>query len=176
MDCHDFKKLHVAFVDDTLPGVDMVAMQRHLAACESCARHDTTVRRGLMLLRSLPPIEPSADFSTRLKARLRNVNQVRVPIGPYDGPRAGSFLAAAACVMTLGYLAAASFDWTEPARDLRLAPVIASVPASTTPPMANPAIVASVSMGMSMWPSVLMAEQAPMHFANAEFQLASWGK
>ena len=176
MDCHAFKKLHLAFVDDTLPGVDMVAMQRHLLECEPCAKHDATVRRSLMLFRSLPPIEPSPDFSERLEARLRDVAPLMVGQGRYDGPRAGSFLAAAASVMILGYLAAASLDWREPVRNLSLAPVVASVPAATAPPMANPAIVASVSTGMSVWPAMLMAEEAPMHFANAEFQLASWGR
>jgi len=37
-------------------------------------------------------------------------------------------------------------------------------------------VVASVSSGMPLWPAALIAEQAPMHFVNSEFQLASWSR
>jgi hypothetical protein len=70
MDCRDFQENHFAFVDDTLPGVELVGMQMHLNECEKCAKHDANVRRSLMLFRNLPSIEPSADFSLRLQQKL----------------------------------------------------------------------------------------------------------
>src|SRR5688500_3094334 len=70
MDCRTFRKNHDAFVDDTLPAVEIVAGQRHLLECADCAHYDTTVRRALMVFRNLPTIQPSADFSARLSARL----------------------------------------------------------------------------------------------------------
>src|SRR4051812_48889219 len=71
MDCREFNQKHVAFVDDLLPGLDLVRMQRHLAECERCAHHDTLIRRALLVVRNMPEIRPSADFSARLQARLR---------------------------------------------------------------------------------------------------------
>src|SRR5687768_18564822 len=77
MDCRRFSKLHVEFVDDTLPAVAMVAMRRHLRACPSCAARDTRVRRSLLLVRNQPDIQLSPEFRARLAARLRE-------IGPFD--------------------------------------------------------------------------------------------
>ena len=71
MDCREFCDQHLAFVDDTLAGIELVRMQRHIAECESCAKHDAKIRRALLLFRNLPSIEPSADFSRRLDVRLR---------------------------------------------------------------------------------------------------------
>jgi anti-sigma factor RsiW len=71
MDCREFCDQHVAYVDDTLAGIELVRMQRHMAECDSCAKHDAKIRRSLLLFRNLPPIQPSPDFSERLEARLR---------------------------------------------------------------------------------------------------------
>src|SRR3954470_19558788 len=71
MDCREFCEQHVAYVDDTLAGIELVRMQRHIAECESCAKHDAKIRRALLLFRNLSPIEPSPGFSTRLEARLK---------------------------------------------------------------------------------------------------------
>jgi hypothetical protein len=59
---------------------------------------------------------------------------------------------------------------------LILAPVVATIPEPAPSPLANPALVASVSTGMPVWPVALLAEQAPMHFANSEFQLTSFNR
>ena len=77
MDCSAFRRHHVAYVDDTLPGDLVVAAARHVAECPACARHDTAVRRSLLLARNLArdtaPLECSADFGARLEARLAAV-------------------------------------------------------------------------------------------------------
>ncbi len=73
MDCHAFRRHHLAYLDDTLPGDLLVAAECHVLECAECARHDTMVRRALMLARNLPAIEPSPDFAERLQARLRTV-------------------------------------------------------------------------------------------------------
>jgi hypothetical protein len=39
-------------------------------------------------------------------------------------------------------------------------------------PSANAAFVASVPTGIPLWPAVLMAGQAPMHFASTDFREA----
>lgn len=177
MDCRAFHHHHLAFVDDTLPAVDMVAMQAHLGECEACAAHDALVRRSLMLLRNLPPIEPSPGFTARLNARLQAMGPVDVVgasrLHGTGGPGIRGFVAAAVGVVAFGYLTASAFDWTGPAHPLRMAPVIASAPEPPPPPLASPAFMASVSMGMPVWPAAIMAEQAPVHFARSEFRLTS---
>lgn len=70
MDCSAFRRHHLAYVDDTLPGDLVVAAARHVAECPACARHDTAVRRSLLLARNLAPVRCSDDFAARLEARL----------------------------------------------------------------------------------------------------------
>jgi|SRR5688572_2877137 hypothetical protein len=177
MDCRTFRKKHVAFVDDTLPGIEVVSMQRHTLECEACARHDATVRRSLLLFRNLPSIEPSRDFSSRLNARLAAESIAAASRLPAPrGPGLGTFMVAAASVVAVGYLAAATLEWNEPAQTLALAPVVATRPEPTFTPMATPALVMSVSAGMPVWPVMFMAEQAPLHFAETQFTRASLGR
>jgi len=76
MDCSAFRRHHLAYVDDTLPGDLVVAAARHAAECPACARHDTAVRRSLLLARNvaeLAPVRCSDDFAARLEARLATV-------------------------------------------------------------------------------------------------------
>ncbi len=37
-----------------------------MRVCLECTRHDTRIRRSLLIVRNLPRIEPSADFRARL--------------------------------------------------------------------------------------------------------------
>lgn len=82
---------------------------------------------------------------------------------------------AATIVILAGAWMATFVTRTLSQQQLALAPVVATIrePAS---PLANPALVASVSTGMPVWPVALLAEQAPMHFANSEFQLTSFNR
>lgn len=159
MRCSEFKDLHCSFIDDTLAGVELVRMQRHIAECSECAVLDTNVRRSLMLVHSLPPIEPSADFSMRLDERLR---ECRLNPGGASGAgfRMVATIGAIASLMMLGYVAqtmrSASSAPQVPA-DIVFPPAIAmAVPPDTTP---APSIVASVSAGLPIWPAALLVEQ-----------------
>lgn len=180
MDCRHFRNQHLAFLDDSLPDVELIAMQRHLSECEACARHDTAVRRGLLLFRNMPPIEPSAKFAARLAARLeqarREVELQRRAAASFVGhrgaPGLGGFAAAAAGVVIAGYLATAAIDRMSPPETLALAPVVATQPeprelefVSLSPPLptraeVSPAVVASVATGMPLWPTVMMTSAA----------------
>jgi hypothetical protein len=173
MDCRAFRKNHVAFVDDLLPGIDMVSMECHLSECAPCARHDMLVRRSLLLFRNVPSIQPSADFAARLDARLRDCRALERM--PHVAPASGSWsmISVAAGALVAGYLALTVPEWIAPASDVELAPAVAYEPPPRTPPLANPAVLASVSTGIPLWSAMLLAEQAPAHFA-AEFQLAGW--
>lgn len=173
MDCRAFQKHHVAFIDDTLSAVDMLEMQIHVAECESCARHDASERRALLLFRNLPRLEPSANFQSRLDSRLREARLTMPPARqalPYR-----NFAFAAALALLAGVWAAASVSDITSADPIILNPVVATIPEPASP-LANPALVASVSTGLPVWPVALLAEQAPVHFANAEFQLTSFNR
>ena len=178
MNCSTFRDDHLAFLDDTLDDARLVAMQRHLAECARCAKHDVAVRRALLVFRNLPQIAPSANFQSRLDARLRALRAEQgAPSRPVQrGPAMGTVVATATGLMAAGFLLTAAFDWTATPQDLALAPVVASRPVEVAMPVASPAVVASVSSGMPLWPAALIAEQAPMHFVNSEFQLASWSR
>jgi hypothetical protein len=169
MDCRTFRKHHLEFVDDTLSALDTVGMRRHLDECELCARHDTAVRRSLLVVRNLPRIEPSADFGARLDARLRQIGPIDYRAIPRARSRSlglGALIATAASIATFGYLSVAAMELDGSASQVALAPILASRPEPVAPPIADPAIVASASMTMPVWPTVYMADQAQMHFAR----------
>jgi hypothetical protein len=49
---------------------------------------------------------------------------------------------------------------------IRLAPVVASAPEPEPSPLATPAMVASMPVGMPIWPAVYVAQRAPWHLAS----------
>lgn len=141
-------------------------MRQHMRLCAPCARHDMLVRRSLMLVKSLPSIEPSPDFQARLEARLR--------VAHLDTPRRRSlrisyvsFAALAAAVGFVAFLGISITSTAEP-ETIRLAPVVASVPEIQSSPLAATALVAAVPTGMSVWPAIMVASEAPMQFVAAE--------
>jgi hypothetical protein len=185
MDCRAFLNRHVAFVDDVLPAFEMDAMQQHLTACSRCSRHDTRIRRSLMLVRSLPEIEPSPEFIRRLNARLARMS----PADREDvfAPRrhwrsAGSIAALAAGIVAVAYMAVETNNYfAAPASLVTPAVAVATVeplsqdsvaPADASPAnsISDAALVASVPTGIPVWPAVLMVGQSPMHFASMEFR------
>lgn len=177
MDCRSFRKHHVAFVDDLLPGEDVVGMQRHLLECEQCAAHDAKVRRALFVVRNLPTLEPSPDFYARLRARIESEQVMAArPVFAARGPGIGAFMGVAAGLVAVGYVTATSLNWTAPRGDVALAPVVATEPAFPPSSVANQALVTSVSAGIPVWPMVYFAQQAPMRFAQVQFTQASWGR
>lgn len=180
MDCREFRRNHVAFVDDLLPGIDLVRMQRHVIECGRCSHHDTMVRRALLVVRNLPRIEPSPGFSERLHTRIHG-------LGPLNHaarrsavrPKMGTFAALTTGMVAAGMVTMAAMTWSASSvRDIVLAPVVASIPASThdetLSPIPAPAMVASASTGIALWSTVMAAERAPLHFAAAEFRFANY--
>jgi len=168
MDCRDFKEKHFAFVDDTLPGIELIGMQVHLTECDVCAKQDAMVRRSLLLFRNLPSIEPSADFSSRLQQKL---NAAKLADQEANSGRARKLAATVAVtsIVMLGYIAV-SLRQVDYPQDIVLAPVVAIASAPGATPMSAPApeMVASVPAGLPIWTAALLAEQAPVHFASLD--------
>jgi hypothetical protein len=177
MDCREFSEKHLAFVDDTLAGIELVRMQRHTAECELCAKQDAKVRRALLLFRNLPPIEPSTGFSDRLEARLQEAHQHDLLLETTRqnlkrGVVAATLATLASAVM-LAYIGNTLYQ-TEVTRDVVMPPVVAvaTEPDLTPITTSTPAIVASASAGLTIWPVALFAEEAPVRFAHSRFEMA----
>ena len=172
MDCRAFRNNHVMFVDDVLPSVEMTAMQQHLATCLRCSRHDTSIRRSLLLVRNLPPIEPSPEFMARLNARLEQASALpRVDLvapRPYLSS-VGAYAALAAGILAVAYMTVETAHYYAPGTDSRAVPLAASASDFSPIPMANGAFVASVPTGIPVGPAVLMVGEAPMRFASLDF-------
>lgn len=180
MDCRSFRRQHLAFVDDTLPGVDLVRMERHRNECEACARLDRDVRRSLLLIRNnLPTIQPSSDFSARLAKRLDDERRRQVAPPPlFRGPGMSGFLSMSLGVVALGLFAVVMRDGAAPSSVASEARGAARLPSvvyrpngaplgvNATLPVAPPAFVASVSTGMAVWPALLMMEEAQSRYAG----------
>lgn len=176
MDCREFCEQHVAYVDDTLAGIELVRMQRHIAECESCAKHDAKIRRALLVFRNLPSIEPSADFSRRLDARIRECQSDHILAAAQRNLRYGAVAATMASIVMLGYIGTTLYQRTEVPQDLIMPPVVATIPEPDFAPIttSTPAIVTSVAAGLSIWPAALFAEQAPVRFAQSKLELTSY--
>lgn len=178
MDCREFGTKHLAFVDDTLSAVDTAVMRHHLHICSHCARRDTSIRRGLLLARNLPIVQPSADFMERLNARLRDIGPIDRHAVATPSSRifsAASFSVIAASIMTVTVLAGAFLTGNASSdEELTLPPVVASVPEpdAAPAPVATPVYVASFMTGMPVWPAVMHAGEASLHMANVEFRQA----
>lgn len=173
MDCRTFRRKHLAFVDDTLPGVELVEMARHCSECVACSRLDSDVRRSLLLIRNnLPTIQPSAEFSRRLARRLeaeRQRNTIPVPL--FRGPGVAGFLTMSLGVVAIGVLAVGVMERPADRRIARLEgvvvrPTAAELAPELAMPVAPPAFVASVSTGMAVWPALLMMEEAQSRYAG----------
>lgn len=175
MRCSEFRDLHCAFIDDTLAGVELVRMQRHIAECPECAARDAKVRRSLMVVRSLPPIEPSPDFAARLDRRLRSCaceEEQHAGASFRTVASVGLVMSAAMLLYVAESLhAGAGAPHT---RDIVLPPVIAMATPSSPPAAlvsdsaSNSArvIVASVGVGVPIWPVAALVEQPSLQLAS----------
>lgn len=198
MDCKHFRKNHLAYLDDTLPGELMAEAQRHLLVCDGCAAHDTLVRRSLMVVRSMRVIEPSAAFQSRLRARLAACREecaaerragltaagaaafpgmassvmarVRPTLRPALPPTRTVMMVAAGAM--LGVMAWQAMS-EEPVPALAMQPVMETRPAPMSPtPYITPALVQAMSTGNPVWPAAMLMEQAPVGFVNAQYSLS----
>jgi hypothetical protein len=180
MDCRSFKRKHLGYLDDTLPGFEVAAMQKHLRECTVCAQQDASVRRSLLVVRNLPPIRPSEGFSDRLKHRLvmeGSGNPYSEPI--FRGPSVRAFVGVASALLFVGALSVAVSETSRPHDAYPRLPavvVVTGLPAArlVDSELAAPAFVASMSMGMPMWPALLLAEEGSLRFASAELKPVSY--
>ena len=172
MHCREFRRKHDAYIDDTLSGVEIEAMNTHRRLCEPCGQLDTRVRRALLLARNLPSIQPSPAFSKRLHERLdqeRAAQQLvrNAPASPVAGLSMGTYsIVAAGLILAAGVAGLAT---RTPEQDVvRLTPVVATRPEAVPSSLSAPTMVAAMPAGMPLWPAVYVAQEAPWHFASDE--------
>lgn len=166
MDCREFRDKHSLYVDLRCSLVEENKMRGHVRGCPKCSRHDTVIRRSLLLVRNLPTIEPSPDFRARLDARLRTITPFSAPASRSMRSSLGAFTALAAGVAFVTYLA--SEVLRRGSDDMVLTPVVAARQEQEPSPVSTAAYVATVPTGMSVWPAIMVASQAPIHFVAAE--------
>ena len=172
MDCRGFRKQHLAFVDDTLPGVDVIRMQLHLAECAVCEAWDQRVRKSLFVARNhLGAIEPSAQFRARLSARLEQEKSALVAAPAFFGARRRPPLWSLALGLgVVGASMTALYSVSSEAE--RGAIPVAAIESTAPPPQriadsalvdpgATPAFIATVSSGMAILPALMIADELP---------------
>ena len=128
-----------------------------------------------MLVRNIPHIEPSPDFMIRLNERIATLEARREQIddsGPYR-LTSGAFAALAAGLTLFAYIALEAMSRFSAPQALTMPPVVATAPARPASSLTNTAYMAGMSMGMPVWPAVLMADEAPRRLADVELQQAS---
>jgi hypothetical protein len=179
MNCREFRRKHDAYVDDTLSGMDIEAMGRHLRLCAQCAALDTRIRRSLLLARNLPTIHPSAAFGERLQMRLAHERVLMATqqrdtdalLGIMTRRHRSPFSTGTFVALVTGIALAAGVTMSvmltgEEDRVIRLAPVVATLPEPEPSPFATPAMVASMPAGMPIWPAVFVAQRMPLHLTS----------
>lgn len=70
MTCTEFLDRYSEYDDSLVPPGEADRFRAHMAACDGCQRYDRVLRKGRMLARQLPGVEPSDDFVPRLRVRL----------------------------------------------------------------------------------------------------------
>lgn len=184
MDCREFRKHHFAYLDDTMPGDQMAAASRHVLACDSCAAHDTMVRRSLMLVRNMNVIEPSTQFRERMQARLNETRvetqrermrqaemEARIQSRPMmRQPIVLSAVAASALIMGTMVWRQVKPHESSVAR-AQAAPVAkapAVVDTTLIPIHLSPEMVQAMATGNPMWPATVLVDDAPAQVVNSE--------
>ena len=86
MDCTEFLNRYSEYDDSLVPPSEADRFRSHMASCDACTRYDRVLRKGRMLARQAPGVEPSDDFVPRLHARLwSEAGRVdRAPSEPYS--------------------------------------------------------------------------------------------
>jgi anti-sigma factor RsiW len=70
MDCTEFLERYSEYDDSLIPPAQSERFRAHMSECPACTRYDRVLRKGRMLARQVPVVEPSDAFVPRLHMRL----------------------------------------------------------------------------------------------------------
>lgn len=108
MECREFLEGYSSYLDGLVGEDDLRSFRAHIESCESCARYDRVVQRGLKVFRNLPRLDPSPDFLPRLRHRIYHV-QDDIPLSSVrHGGNAALLAVAAVGLLALAWLPFAS--------------------------------------------------------------------
>ncbi|GIV17543.1 MAG: hypothetical protein KatS3mg022_2978 [Armatimonadota bacterium] len=84
MNCSKVQNLLSCYIDRELPGVDMLAIQRHLDRCIECRREHQSLLQVKRLLSEMPVVSPPLSLEERLVEKVCHspvaVNRWSLPI------------------------------------------------------------------------------------------------
>ncbi len=75
MTCDDFLARYSDLQDESVPDRDREVLLSHLESCESCARYDAVVQRGVGILRDIPQLSVRQDFRERVLHSVYTVDE-----------------------------------------------------------------------------------------------------
>ncbi|MCS6831519.1 MAG: anti-sigma factor [Armatimonadota bacterium] len=89
MNCGKVQNLLSCYIDRELPGVDMLAIQRHLDSCADCWREYQTLLQVKRLLSEMPVVSPPLTLEERL---VEKVLHTPAPVGGWRWTLPGRLL------------------------------------------------------------------------------------
>ena len=102
MRCSDFLIHYSDYRDETVADPTLWRqLVEHISRCRRCARYDTTIERGVSLLRAAKEIEPSAGFRARLSRKLAAALRHSEPLYAVPVRLFGSVIVAAALAVLI---------------------------------------------------------------------------
>lgn len=125
-----------------------------------------------MIARSLPTIEPTSEFSERLRARLAACRDEPIPPptrSAFRSPRTVATFAACTALGAIVWTGIVSSDATV----IAMQPVVASQPALPSQnAYITPALMQAMATGNPVWPAAVLLEDMPTHFVTVGLDLA----
>jgi hypothetical protein len=170
MNCHAFRQQHLDYTEHALTAAAEAAAQGHLETCARCARFDFLVRRGLFLVRNLPPAAHEVDLYPRIAARLAEEAAPPTVTSPARRRTATVLIAAATAAFAAGVIL--SPKAVRPALPAAAAPSALAPLASIAPPAELPQVLradvsAAAFSGLPFWPTATLPDDSPIRFAGA---------
>jgi len=104
MNCEEFQERYSEYRDERTAREELEKFERHLQDCESCARYDRVVSRGVEVFRDLPSPSPSPDFYDRLKHRIYHLEDGIPGARSWPTGSAAALAVAAAGLLALAWV------------------------------------------------------------------------
>lgn len=174
MDCDTFLDGHSDFRDGLLALPDRVAFEAHLRDCESCARYDRVIAKGVQVLRNRPQLEVSEDFMDRLQHRLYHVDDELAAARRRRGPVSRGAAAALAAAASVAALALIPRLYTGAAPTVTMLPSVAATAPASAAPAYRLADAQSASGGLAAQLEEVGVEVYPMPYGNVLYSTASY--
>jgi hypothetical protein len=174
MDCDTFLDGHSDFRDGLLMLPDRVAFEAHLRECDSCARYDRVVHKGVQVLRDRPRLEVSDDFMERLQHRLYHVDDEMANARRRRGPVSRGAAAALAAAASVAALALIPRLYPGAAPTVTMLPSVAATAPAAQAPAYRLANGPSPSAGLAAQLEEVGVEVYPMPYGDVLYHNASY--